>query len=58
MLEVTKTNKKTGEEKIVKVPNTFVEAILYGGACAVAGVAMGFLSGAVRDIKDVLKKNK
>ena len=58
MFEVTKTDKKTGEVKNVKVPQAFGEAVIYGGACAVMGVLVGFLDGAVRDIKDVLKKNK
>lgn len=58
MVEVTKTDKKTGEKKIVNVPSTIGDAIIYGGACAVMGVIMGFLNGAVRDIRDVLKKNK
>lgn len=58
MFDMTKTNKKTGEEKIVKVPHSFAEAVLYGGALAVTGVLMGFLDGAVKDIKHVLKKKK
>ncbi len=58
MLEVTKTNKKTGEAEVVKVPSMVGDAIVYGGACAVMGVIMGFLNGSVRDIKDLLKKNK
>jgi hypothetical protein len=58
MVEVTKTDKKTGEAKVVKVPSMVGEAIVYGGSCAVMGVIMGFLSGAVRDIKDLLKKDK
>ena len=41
-----------------KVPCAVGDAILYGGACAVMGVLMGFLNGAVRDIKDLFKKNK
>lgn len=57
MFEMTKTM-KTGEKKVVKVPHAIGEAVVVGGLSAVMGVALGFVKGAVTDIKHVLKNRK